>query len=139
MKIIKQYHNSYLLRFDRGEEFISSMEAFCTENNITAGFFHGLGACGKISLAWYDLETKTYDTKEIEEKLEITSLTGNISLVKGKVFAHTHGVFGDKDLKTVAGHVKKMEISATCEVKLDTFDGTVDREHDNVTGLNLMK
>ncbi len=136
---MKEQNNSYVLRFDRGEEFITSMHDFCTKNNIRAGYFHGIGACHKLELAWYNLQTKKYEAKSIEENLEITSLTGNIALVDGSVFAHTHGVFGNRELQAVAGHVKSMEISATCEVKLDVFDGSIERVFDEVTGLKLMK
>mgnify|MGYP005844202327 CR=1 FL=1 len=139
MNIIKKHTHSYILRFDRGEEFISSLQDFCTENNIQAGYFHGIGACHKLELAWYNLETKKYEIQNIEENLEITSLTGNIALIDGSVFAHTHGVFGNRTLQTVTGHIKSMEISATCELKLDIFDGKIERAFDEETGLKLMK
>ncbi|QQS43603.1 DNA-binding protein [Candidatus Roizmanbacteria bacterium] len=139
MNIIKQQSNSYILRFDRGEEFISAIQDFCTKNNIKSGYFHGIGACHKLELSWYNLQTKKYETKVIEENLEITSLTGNIALIDGSVFAHTHGVFGGRQLQAIAGHVKSMEISATCEIKLDIFEGTIERIFDEATGLKLMK
>ncbi len=138
MKIITHKEHSYVLRFDRGEEFISAIQDFCTKNNIKSGYFHGIGACRKLELSWYNLQTKKYETKNIAENLEITSLTGNIALIDGSVFAHTHGVFGNRQLQTIAGHVKSMEISATCEVKLDAFSGKTQRIFDEETGLKLM-
>jgi len=139
MNIIKQQESSYILRFDRGEEFISTLQHFCTVHEIKAAYFQGIGACHKLELAWYNLETKDYEVQNIKENLEITSLTGNIALIDNVVFAHTHGVFGNRQLKTLAGHVKSMEISATCELKLDVFEGKIERVFDEETGLQLMK
>lgn len=139
MQIITKQGNTYILRFDRGEEFIPTLQHFCTIHEIKAAYFHGIGACHKLELAWYNLETKDYEVHNIEENLEITSLTGNIALIDDVVFAHTHGVFGNRQLQTLAGHVKSMEISATCELKLDVFEGEIKREFDDVTGLKLMK
>lgn len=91
------------------------------------------------SLSWYDLQTKEYETTEVEENLEITSLTGNIAVVESQIFAHTHGVFGKRDLTTIAGHVNSMRISATCEVLLHVLPGSIEREYDEETGLKLME
>lgn len=139
MKIISHAEHSYLLRFDRGEDFIASIQDFCMRKGIKAGFFSGLGACDEVSLSWYNLETKEYETTVISENLEITSLTGNIGLVDSNIFAHTHGIFGKRDLSTIAGHVNLMRISATCEVKLDVLPGSIERIYDEETGLKLME
>ncbi len=38
------------------------------------------------------------------------------------------------------GHLNRAVVSATCEmVVVDVLDGTVDRQYDPVTGLNLFK
>lgn len=139
MHIIKRAPQLYLFRFDRREEFMTSLQDFCTKKGIKAGFFSGLGACDQVSLSWYNLETKKYEIEEIDENLEIASLTGNISVVDAKPFAHTHGVFGKRDLSTIAGHVNSMRISATCEVLLHVLPGSIERKYDEETGLKLME
>jgi hypothetical protein len=37
------------------------------------------------------------------------------------------------------GHLNRAVVSATCEMVVDVLDGTVDRQYDPVTGLNLFK
>ena len=37
------------------------------------------------------------------------------------------------------GHLNRAVVSATCEMVVEILDGTVDRQYDPVTGLNLFK
>ncbi len=138
MKILLHQDNTYILTVDRDEEFISTLTTFCEENSIKAGWLTALGACGELTLAWYNLETKEYEDHEYGEDLEIASLLGNIAIVDDKSFIHAHGIFGRRDMSTIGGHIKNMKISATCEVKLDVYDDEILREYDDVTGLKLM-
>jgi hypothetical protein len=139
MKIISQEKNKYILRFDRGQEIVSGLENFCAENKIQSAFFIGLGAAQRIKLAFYDLKAKKYEDKEVKQDLEIASLSGNVAQMDSKYIIHCHGVFSDEKNKTVGGHVKEMEISATCEIFLAAFEKEIDRKYDNGTGLNLME
>lgn len=132
-------NDKIILRFDRGDDVITGITKYCTENNTKAGFFTGLGACGEVILAYYDLENKQYLDKTISEDLEIISLIGNIAMLDGKATIHCHGSFSDRDYKTVAGHVKSLTVSATCEIHLTVLDGKIERGFDESTGLNLMK
>lgn len=138
MKTIVTQSNILLLRFDQGEEVIKLLQHFCQENRITSGSFHALGACGEIILSYYNLETKMYEDKTIKEDLEIASMVGNIALMNNEVIIHTHGVFGRQDLSTLGGHIKKLVVSATCEVTLTTFEKEFTRSYDEKTGLNLL-
>lgn len=139
MKVIVKQNNIRFIRFDRGEEFLEIIQNYCNKENIHAAYLTAIGACGELHLSWYDVHEKKYVTKVCNQDLEITGLIGNISLIDGKVFCHAHGTFSDHNLKAVAGHLKKMVISATCEIRLEIFDGTIQRGYDEVTGLNLMK
>ena len=138
MKTIVNQSNILFLRFDQGEEVIELLQRFCRENSITSGSFHALGACGELLLSYYNLETKTYEDKTIKEDLEIASMVGNIALMNNEIIVHTHGVFGRQDLSTIGGHIKKLIVSATCEITLTTFEKDFTRSYDEKTGLNLL-
>jgi len=136
--VLKQAH-SYIARFDRGEDFVDELIKFCDENNITCAFFVGLGGCSRLILASYNLNTKKYEDHEIVQDLEIANITGNVASLDGKTVIHAHGTFGDKNLQTLSGHVRKMIISGTLEIKLDIFESKMEREQDPNTGLNLLR
>ncbi|MBI4080779.1 MAG: DNA-binding protein [Candidatus Levybacteria bacterium] len=139
MRVIYHQNKFSILRFDKGDDVPSALATFCEKNDITAGFFSGLGACEEITISYYDLEKKQYLDLQKKEDLEIVSLTGNIAVMDEKTLVHAHGVFSDRNFTTVAGHVKQLRVSATCEVHLTILPNKTVREYDKKTGLNLMK
>lgn len=138
MEIISRQKNIFLLRFDRGDEVIASLKAFAGKNKISAGFFSGIGAADKITISYYDLKNKKYIDKDFQG-LEIINLAGNIAILDKEIVIHGHGVFSDKKMRALAGHVKKLTVSATCEMALTAFRGKWERTYSKETGLNLLK
>lgn len=138
MEIVLKKETVYIIKINRGEDFLKILTSFCEEKGIHAAYLTAIGACNKLTLAWYNLETKQYEDHEYNEDLEIASLIGNVSFVKGKPFIHAHGVFGKRDMSTVGGHIRQLTISAACEVRLEVFEGKIERKFDEVTGLKLM-
>jgi predicted DNA-binding protein with PD1-like motif len=139
MKVIVNENNTYLLRFDRNEDVIAELGTFCKEKNVQSGSFTALGATNDVVLAWYDVGAKKYTDHPFTDKLEIASCVGNIAWLKDDIVVHSHGVFSDNEAKTVAGHIKKMVVGATCEVTLITFSTKAERQFSEEIGLNLLK
>jgi predicted DNA-binding protein with PD1-like motif len=121
------------------EDVLSLLTKYCQETSITAGSFSALGAAKEVIIAYYNLDKKQYEDHMVHENVEILNLTGNISLMENKYIIHCHGVFGRKDCSTIGGHVKKLIVSATCEIILTKLEGTLERAFDEKTGLNLLK
>lgn len=138
MKVLSKQSTFQLLRFDRGEEFIASLQEYCKKEKIHAASFQALGAAGELTLAYYNLSDKRYEDHDVTEDVEILSILGNIATMDEKIIVHAHGVFGKKDLQTIGGHIKKLVVSATCEVSLTLLPGTLKRAFDEETGLNLL-
>jgi predicted DNA-binding protein with PD1-like motif len=128
----------HILRFDRNDDVIELLKKYCKEHEILSGAFTGLGAAGEITLSYYNLAMKTYEDKKFSEDLEITGLTGNIALMEGETIIHAHGVFGSNNYSAVTGHVKRLIVSATCEIHLTLLPGIMKRSFDDATGLNLL-
>lgn len=139
MHIITHNAATYLLRFDKDEELTATLTTFCKTKNIQAGSFFALGAAGELILSYYNLATKSYEDKEIHEDVEIISILGNIALLNKKHMIHMHGSFSKKDFSVIAGHIKKLIVSATCELTLQVFTNKIERSYDETTGLNLLK
>jgi len=129
----------YTLSFARGDEVMTGLVGFCQENSVKAAHITGLGAAGSVTLAYYNLETKTYEKKTIVEDVEVLSLVGNVGVKEGgELVVHLHGTFGRRDLNMFGGHVVELTISGAGEVHLRAFDGAINRKYDDETGLTLM-
>lgn len=136
MKFIKT-GNSYLLRFDKDEELIRSLGQFAEEQDIQSAWVSGLGGALWADLAFYHLEQKAYEFDRIDETLEIANLTGNITRLSGKPFLHIHATVADLNNHAYAGHLKELAVAATCEVKIDLIDDTIERVHNDACGLKI--
>ena len=139
MKLILLDNNTYILSCSRGEEITSELKKFAEINKITAASFSVIGAVKEVELAWYDVDVKEYSTMVFSEKLEIVSMSGNIGVMNGDIIVHSHGVFSDKEMQTVGGHINKVVVAAACEITLQKLEGTIKREYSEEIGLNLMK
>lgn len=139
MKLILKDGRRYILRFDQEEELLESLKKFCLAQGIKAGYFSGLGAVSEVTLMHYDVDTKKYSEKTYTQKMEIANLVGNVSWVENQTYLHTHGTFSDAEMKSWAGHIKKMIIAATGELFLIQLDGEIEREYSEEIGLNLLR
>jgi hypothetical protein len=127
----------FILRLERGEELFTELLAFAKKENITAGILHGIGAMSGIEVGYYNLKTKEYSFKKLNEPLEVVSMTGNAALVDGEPFFHIHAVFSDIELKCYGGHVKSGIVHVTMEIFFRPYSTRVVRELDENIGLKL--
>ena len=134
----KKIGNSYLLRFDKGEELIRTLNQFLEENDIKQGWISGLGGALWAELAFYHLDQKAYEFDRIDEPLEIANLTGNIAEFNGKPFVHIHATVSDLNYHSYAGHLKELGTAATCEVKIDLFEEPISRVQSDAVGLKVL-
>lgn len=131
--------NNLLLRFSKGEEVVAGLIAFALQEKIGAAHYTAIGAAGEVVLSYYNLQDKQYQDTELKENLEIVSVIGNIAHLESKPVVHCHGTFSRQDLSVVGGHIKKLVVSATCEVYLNKLPATIARAFDEETGLNLLQ
>ncbi len=138
MKTILHENNQYILRFDPGEEVVSTLKDFCKKERIFSGVFQGIGACDKLKLSYYDLKLKKYVEKDFNQDLEITNLTGNVAMHGEDIIIHMHGNLGDTEFQALGGHVMAITISVTGEIYLTKFDQPVNRKPYLDTPLKLL-
>ena len=72
---------TYVLVLDKGDEAVSSIEGFASENGIAAAQLTGIGACSAAVLGFFDWETKDYRKIPVTEQVEVVSLLGDIVFV----------------------------------------------------------
>jgi len=139
MKEILVQPTNHLLLFEQGEDLMAELKAYAKKHQIASAWVNILGACAEVTLAYYDLHTKTYEKHVIKEDLEILGVMGNIAQMNDEPALHLHGTFGKRDLSVIGGHIFFMIISASGETHLQLFTEKIERRFDEKTGLNLMQ
>ncbi|NRR92570.1 DNA-binding protein [Winogradskyella undariae] len=133
----KQIGNKYVISIQNHAEITKAITEFVKEHDIKAGTIVGLGAVNEATLRFFDPATKEFVDKTFSEQMEITNLTGNISQQNDKHYIHMHVTLGRNDYTALAGHLLTAKINGAAEFVIESFDGTVNRYHDEDTGLNL--
>lgn len=117
----KRFGNKIIVRIDKDEEILEQVKKLALKENIRLAAVQALGATNSFTVGVYNVAEKQYYANSFSGSFEIVSLTGTINTMNGEFYTHLHMV------------------SATCEMVVDVLDGTVDRQYDPVTGLNLFK
>lgn len=126
----------YVARLEGGADWRAEIESFARENDVEAAWFRGMGAVRDAELWYYDQDDREYRSLEFDEHLEVSACVGNLSLLDGEPFAHTHAVLGRPDGETVSGHLNAGTVFAG-EIHLRTFEEPLVREFHEETGLDL--
>ncbi len=129
---------NYIIRLDAGEKIVETLLSLCERDGIGSGFFNGLGAVGEAELGHFDPSSNGYSWVKLSGSYEIVSLYGNITVVDGKPFIHTHASLGDKTFAVRGGHLREAVVSVICEVTLTRFKDDIGRKKDEATGLFLL-
>lgn len=133
----KRFGHKFIVRIDKGEEIVEKLKEFCKEQKIKLGSISGIGAINKATIGLFETKTKKYHSKELRGGYEITSLTGNISTLKGEVYLHLHINLSDSNYNSLGGHLSSAIVSGTCEVIIESIEGEIEREFREEIGLNL--
>ncbi|MCU4925899.1 DUF296 domain-containing protein [Halobacteria archaeon AArc-dxtr1] len=126
----------YLARLETGADWRAEIEALAAAVDADAAWFTALGAVQDAELWFYDQDACEYSSIEFDEPLEVASCVGNVSLLDGQRFAHTHAVLSDADGAAFAGHLNEATVWAG-EVYMRAFDASLEREYDETTELDL--
>ena len=126
-----------IIRPDHDADLIEYITEVAKEEGVEAGAFTAMGALKEAKLAFYNQESHEYQEMKIDDRCEIASCTGNISILDGEPFAHTHAVLADEEGNTVGGHLEEGKVFAS-EVHLQVLEGPeLERTHDEITDLSL--
>ena len=128
----------YVLSVDNHVSIVEALTDFCEKKHIKAGTVSGIGAIGSATFRFLDPATKQYVDRTFDEQMEITNLTGNISVKDGKPYLHLHVTAGRRDYTCVGGHLLDARVNGACELVVEWFIlNTLGRRFDPETGLNL--
>jgi predicted DNA-binding protein with PD1-like motif len=125
--------------FDTGEEPVAALTAFAAEHGFHAASFTAIGAFEQATLGYFNWERKDYDRIEVREQVEVLSLLGDLAFEGDKARVHAHVVLGRADGSTRGGHLLSATVRPTLEVILTQAPSYLERVHDPVSGLALIR
>ncbi len=140
MAIVKkvQPKDKFMGKLRYGADLLEEITGICIEGNIRLGRIEAIGAVQKAILGYYNQGKRVYEFITIDQPLEITNLTGNISIKDGTPFVHAHITLSDASGQAYGGHLAPGTIVFACEWVIEAFDGLVlERDFDQETGLPL--
>jgi hypothetical protein len=126
----------YLARLEHGADWREEIEGFAAREGIEAAWFTAMGAVSDAEVWFYDQSDLTYRSVAFEEPLEVAACVGNVALLDGEPFAHTHAVLSRESGQALAGHLNAATVFAG-EVYLRAFEEPLVRERDADTDLDL--
>jgi len=135
----KVYGREYFLgKLNHGADLLEELTAVCAAQEIRLGRVEALGAVKKARLAYYNQATREYQHFELDEPLEITKLTGNVSIKDGAPMVHAHVTLAGEDGRAYGGHLAPGTIVFACEFMVQALEGPAyTRVYDEETGLPL--
>jgi len=135
---VKRLQGAYLVRLEKGEEVIQSLEQFADAYRLGFASLTAIGTFERVTLGYYDPDTRAYRNEGVEEGVEVLTMSGNISRGEdGERIVHAHVTVGRSDYATLGGHVVEATVGPTLEVIVRTATTTIRRRHDPDTGLQL--
>jgi len=131
---------TYALIFETGDEVMSNLLQFASENRLGGSHFTAIGAFQDVTLGYFDWEKKDYLRIPVREQVEVLSLVGDVALDEGgKPKVHAHLVVGRSDGSTRGGHLLEGHVRPTLEVTLVESPAHLHRRHDPESGLALIR
>ncbi len=130
----------HLIKLDKGEFLLESLSQYVKTNNISAGYFNGIGALEEARISYFDTKKKEY-IETIQREVELISCIGNIGINKdnNEPIVHTHISVSDSKGKMYGGHLNLNSIvSVTVEIFLIELEGKINRIKDNQSNLYLI-
>lgn len=134
----QQFDDRFQLRVQSGERVREALKRLLRDHDIGYASVTGLGAVRWVRLSYWNAETKEYQTREIDEQLEMVSLIGNAAVKEGGHALHLHVSLGRSDLSLLGGHFNDALAHPTVELWVQRERQPVHRVEDEQTGLPLM-
>ena len=112
---------SFQLIFAKGDDVRAGLADFADKNHLTVAHFTAIGALDQAVIGWSDPDKKAFKVVRLNEEMEVTNFTGNITRDKqGKPVVHGHiNVALLRNGQVYAGHLLKGRISLTMQLYLD--------------------
>lgn len=142
---IKKYGDKIYIRADKGDEILRCIMTAVGQLEVDSATFHGIGACGEVTVATYLPEQDDFLDHRRTGLLEMVSLDGNlVTTDAGEHAIHAHAMFSylgeDNDVHFFGGHLKEAVVSYTAELVLEPVQhGIIAQKKDPITGIDIWR
>lgn len=114
-------HN-FRINFSAGDELMSGMTEFAEKNNLKLSEVRGLGGISSAIVSAYDPQKGAFKRFDINQKGELVSLQGEITVQNGKPSFHAHVVFVLVDGTVHGGHLVEAHIDPIANLFVTEYD-----------------
>jgi predicted DNA-binding protein with PD1-like motif len=128
----------HILKPPFGSDLLKELGDFVRARGINLAWFSGLGAVSRATLRYYDQPKQEWLDMELDQRLEVAGMLGNVSLLNGEPIVHAHLTLADDKGRCYGGHLGPNTIVFNLEILLTTLSGPpVSRKMDPQTGLTV--
>jgi predicted DNA-binding protein with PD1-like motif len=128
---------AHILRPPFGSDLLPELESFVRANHINLAWLSGVGAVSRAAIRYYDQVNQTWVDNDLDQRLEVAGLWGNVSLRNGEPSVHVHCVLADEQGRCYGGHLEAGTRVFNLEILMTTLSGpSVLRKVDPQTGLS---
>lgn len=128
----------FILALKQGENLFEGILRCANAANIKSASISGLGGLFDVTVAYYNLNTKQYQTKLFTGMYELISMNGNIAFFEGKRFLHIHAALGAENYNVYGGHIMDATVNPSAEISIIPLPDVIDRAYDAQSGLKIM-
>jgi predicted DNA-binding protein with PD1-like motif len=120
---------AHILKPPFGSDLLKELESFVREKGINLAWLSGIGAVSRATIRYYDQAKKDWVDLELDQRLEVVSMMGNV---------HLHVVLADEQGRCYGGHLGNDTLVFNLEILMNTLSGpSVIRKMDAQTGLTI--
>ena len=130
--------HGFALVFAGGDRVMEPLVDFLHEHSICAARLTGIGAFSAVTLGYFDWERKAFQRLELDEQVELLSLTGDVALADGGPPVHAHVIVGRSDTTARGGYLLDAVVRPTLELIVEDAPSHLRNRHDPETGLVLI-
>jgi len=129
---------AHILKPPFGSDLLKELEAFVKAKGINLAWLSGVGAVSRATIRFYDQEKQDWMDLELDQRLEVAGMLGNVSLLNGEPIVHVHITLSDEQGRCIGGHLAHNTLVFNMEILLTSLSGpAVTRKMDPQTGLTI--
>lgn len=128
----------FIISLKLGQDLFPSILKCLKDAQLESAILTGLGAVDDVEVAYYNLDTKSYQTKMFEGTFELVSLNGNMAYLDGEPFLHIHAAIGTDEYQVYGGHIMQAKVGPSVEIAVTPLEGRMERSLDERCGLKTL-